>query len=262
MPRTRSPDSVEAERLFLNGMALSEIAKKLGKSERTIRRWRSIQKWGEEGKEKEEKCEEKKEECGEKKGDGDTGERRHGGQPGNQNALKHGGYSAVYWDTLDEEEKEIIETMPQDEEAILVNQIKLFTVRERRLMKAINQYREAKGGVYVSGITKFEERGKRADSAGKGLGQAPRTEKKTQKEGEQLKAKHCCIQIREASTADLTTRLEKELTSVQGRKTKAIDALARLRMEKQKSSGKTKDSELVQAWMKSILKARQEREKR
>ena len=47
--------------------------------------------------------------------------------------------------------------MPQDEEEILINQIALYTVRERRLMKAINKYRDSKGGVYVAGAIRFEK---------------------------------------------------------------------------------------------------------
>ena len=41
MPRARSPDSIEAEKLYKSGMALVDIAKKLGKPEGTVRRWRS-----------------------------------------------------------------------------------------------------------------------------------------------------------------------------------------------------------------------------
>lgn len=50
MPRARSPDSIEAEKLYKSGMALVDIAKKLGKPEGTVRRWKSTQKWDENGK--------------------------------------------------------------------------------------------------------------------------------------------------------------------------------------------------------------------
>ena len=52
MPRARSPDSIEAEKLYKSGMALVDIAKKLGKPEGTVRRWKSTQKWDENGKKK------------------------------------------------------------------------------------------------------------------------------------------------------------------------------------------------------------------
>lgn len=125
MPRARSPDSIEAEKLYKSGMALVDIAKKLGKPEGTVRRWKSTQKWDDNGKKKQGERSQKK------SGSEKASVRKRGGQPGNQNckgkqnakghgapkgtqnALKHGGYSAVYWDTLDEDEKELIETMPQ-----------------------------------------------------------------------------------------------------------------------------------------------------
>lgn len=45
MPRTRSPDSIEAEKLYKAGMSLADIARKLEKPEGTVRRWKSTQKW-------------------------------------------------------------------------------------------------------------------------------------------------------------------------------------------------------------------------
>ena len=45
LPRARSPDSIEAEKMFHDGMALVDIAKKLGKPEGTVRRWKSTQNW-------------------------------------------------------------------------------------------------------------------------------------------------------------------------------------------------------------------------
>lgn len=46
MARSRSPDSIEAEKLYHRGMSLVDIAKKLGKPEGTVRRWKSTQVWG------------------------------------------------------------------------------------------------------------------------------------------------------------------------------------------------------------------------
>ncbi len=63
----------------------------------------------------------------------------HGAPIGNQNATKHGAYSGVYWDFfLQDDEKDI--EIPEDEEAMLIEQIQLFSIRERRIMKAINKY--------------------------------------------------------------------------------------------------------------------------
>ena len=267
MPRARSPDSIEAEKLFHDGMALVDIAKKLGKPEGTVRRWKSTHKWEESSKKKEGERSQKKEkektnarkrggQPGNKNCKGKQNAKGHGAPPGTQNALKHGGYSAVYWDTLDDEEKELIETMPQDEEEMLLNQIMLFTVRERRIMKAINKYKDAKGGVYVSGVTKFEEKRTFKDDAEKELYESRVLDKVNK--GDRLPGEHYSMQTMTASTADLVARLEKELTSVQAQKTKAVDALAKLRMEKRKEAGESKGNELVRTWAESVIKARRE----
>ena len=152
--------------MFHDGMALVDIAKKLGKPEGTVRRWKSTQNWDGNSKKKQGERSQKDNasvrkrggQPGNKNSKGKQNAKGHGAPKGTQNALKHGGYSAVYWDTLDEDERELIESMPQDEEEILINQIALYTVRERRLMKAINKYRDSKGGVYVAGAIRFEKK--------------------------------------------------------------------------------------------------------
>ena len=63
-----------------------------------------------------------------------------------------------------------------------------------------------------------------------------------------------------SSSADLVTRLEKELTSVQSQKTKAVDALSKLRFEKEKIAGESKGNELVRTWAESVIKARREKD--
>lgn len=45
MPRSRSPDSIKAEKLYKQGMSLIEISKKMNKPASTIRRWKSTQNW-------------------------------------------------------------------------------------------------------------------------------------------------------------------------------------------------------------------------
>lgn len=45
MPRARCPESVKAEEMYQSGMALADIAKKIGRTERTIRRWKHNQGW-------------------------------------------------------------------------------------------------------------------------------------------------------------------------------------------------------------------------
>lgn len=45
MPRSRSPDSIKAEKMYKQGMNLVDIAKEIGKPPGTVRRWKSTQGW-------------------------------------------------------------------------------------------------------------------------------------------------------------------------------------------------------------------------
>lgn len=59
---------------------------------------------------------------------------------------------------MDEEEKELVDTVPKSEEDLLMDQIALLTVRERRIMKAINKYKDEKAGVYINNVVKRESK--------------------------------------------------------------------------------------------------------
>ena len=49
MARARSPGSIEAEKLYHDGMKLVDIAEKMGVPDSTVRRWKSTQKWDGDG---------------------------------------------------------------------------------------------------------------------------------------------------------------------------------------------------------------------
>lgn len=159
----------------------------------------------------------------------------NGGAPlGNKNALKHGGYSQIYWDTLDEEERELIETAERNEEELLMDQIKLLTVRERRLMQAISKYRKLeneKGGLAVSGVvTSHQKRTFSDDEEGK----AERKQYNALKQEKIEDGKISYLgydkytQTTTEAAYNIILRLERELTAVQSKKTKCIEALAAL----------------------------------
>ena len=69
---------------------------------------------------------------------------------------KHGGYVPVFMDALDSDEQELLESIPEDTELQLMEQIQLFSIRERRILKAINKYREQKGEVAVMDVNRSE----------------------------------------------------------------------------------------------------------
>ena len=148
--KTKSPEREKARKLYLKSDKTAknkEIAEKLGVSVSLVAKWKSQDKWDSEDLPKE-----KVKSKGKNKSKGKPGApfgnhnafANRGGPPlGSVNALKHGGYSQVYWDTIDEAERAMIQDMPEDEETMLLDQIKLFSVRERRIMQAIEK---VKGG--------------------------------------------------------------------------------------------------------------------
>ena len=180
-----------------------------------------------------------------------------GAPPGNKNALKHGGYSAVYWDSIDEDELDIVNGVPADEEELLLEQIALFSIRERRLLKAIAKYKDAQGGQYIAGVINFEDKRKFKDEEEEKLYTEIIMEKV--KNNDRLPGRQYSVQTSTSATIDLISRLERELTSVQAKKTKAIESLAKLRLEKQKIEGESKGNEFVRTWAENVLKSRRER---
>ena len=56
--------------------------------------------------------------------------------------------------------------------------------------------------------------------------------------------------------------LEAELTKVQKAKTKAIEALSRLRTESQKLENEEADNDIVKTWARKVLEARRQRDEK
>lgn len=140
MPRKLDERAVKAKEMYLNGKKLVEIASQLNLPEGTVRRWKSTYKWGSE------RSLNKSERSQRRKG-GQPGNRNavgHGGTgpPGNKNAVKTGEFETLFFDTLDQEEKRLLELVQPDKEQLLLQEIQLLTVRERRMLKRIDSLRE------------------------------------------------------------------------------------------------------------------------
>lgn len=138
----RAPDAriEQAEAMYRKGIKLVEIASQLNLPEGTVRRWKSTYKWGSE------RSLNKSERSQRRKG-GQPGNRNavgHGGTgpPGNKNAVKTGEFETLFFDTLDQEEKRLLELVQPDKEQLLLQEIQLLTVRERRMLKRIDSLRE------------------------------------------------------------------------------------------------------------------------
>ena len=140
MPRKLDERAVKAKEMYLNGKKLVEIASQLNLPEGTVRRWKSTFKWGSERSLK-------KSERSQRRKGGQPGNRNavgHGGTgpPGNKNAVKTGEFETLFFDTLNDEERELLEMVQPDKEQLLLQEIQLLTVRERRMLKRIDSLRE------------------------------------------------------------------------------------------------------------------------
>lgn len=207
----RAPDErqEQAKELFLQGMKLIDISKDLEVPVGTIRSWKKRYNW-------------------DKKSNATLHKRKRnvakakGGQPGNQNAIgNHGGaapegnknavttgeFETLLFDCLDPEEQRLAQAVPEDKQKLLMQEIQLLTVRERRMLKRINLLRMS---LDDSGASSGDETGLTVVSHKSGL--------EKDKETDLLEYRGKLGQIQ---------NIEDALTRVQARKQAAIDALHR-----------------------------------
>lgn len=256
--RAPTDDKVKAQILseYRNGAKPKSLSEKTGISINTIKSWIKRDKAKKPEPIESAPHKEKGAPSKRKKGAplGNKNAKGSGAPEGNQNALKHGGYAAVYWSALSDEEKEMIADAPTEEDALLIEQIQLFSVRERRLMLAIKKYTEAKGGQYVSGVTSFEEKRKFKDQEEEE--EYRKAVKKKVSNGDRLPGERHSIQTNTGATIDLISRLERELTSVQSKKTKSIAELAKLRLQRKMLQEGDKKNEVVDDWIAGVMEGK------
>ena len=278
MPKAPNENRAKAKQMFEDGMALVEIAGQLGISEGTVRSWKSREGWG--GKKK--KGQKKTNAALQKNGATlhsqtmATPKKKRGAPSGNKNCkgkknakgnsgnpdptpppLRHGGYSNAYWNVLSDEEKEMIMEIHSEPEMIYMDQVKLLSVREHRLMKAINKYREMEfqkegiGGLYISGTVQIQQKRSFKNAAEEAVYNEMVREKI--EKGERMPGERYTLQTHTQATIDLIARLERELSYVQGQKTKALDSLTKFRFERQKIESASVGNDVVDDWINAIL---------
>lgn len=140
MARAPDPRIEQAKAMYLEGRKLVEIASQLNLPEGTVRRWKSTHKWDNERSDK------KSERSKRKKG-GQPGNKNAVGNDGgapeqNKNAVKTGEFESLFFNTLDQEEKQLIGMIQLDKEQLLLQEIQLLTVRERRMLNRIEYLKQ------------------------------------------------------------------------------------------------------------------------
>ena len=201
----RAPDArmKQARDLFLEGKKMIEISELLKIPEGTIRSWKNRYDWDNATLQKRKR----------------NVAKRKGGQPGNKNALGAGApeknknavttgeFETLLFDCLNLEEQRLVQAVPEDKQALLMQEIQLLTVRERRMLKRIELLRNAAN---EENKLAAGETGMTAVGHKKGL------EKDKETDLFEYRGKLGQIQ-----------NIEDALTRVQARKQAAIDALHR-----------------------------------
>ena len=255
MPRQPNKKIAEAEKLYKSGMKMVDIAKQLEVPEGTVRRWKHDKDWDGSGKKKQS-------ERSDKEDDKKANVRKRGAPKGNQNAVggkgnpnpnttKHGAYRAVFMDALDEDEQELVDMVPEDEEELLIEQIQLFSIRERRILMAIKKYRKQKGDVSVA--DHYQSNSKRSFKNAKEKQLYEKRIREKVNNGERLPGEAYSTQTHTTNKDFIIARLEQELSSVQNKKTKAIEALSKIRLERLKLEKEDAGKEVVDDWISAVL---------
>lgn len=144
MPRPRSPNRGKALQLWLDSdkkRPLKDIAAELQVSEEQVRKWKNQDKWDKVTlpKMKSNVTKHKGGQPGNKNAVGHGGT----GPPGNKNAVKTGEFESLFFDTLSPDEQALIQSMPKDKGELLLQEIQLMTVRERRMLQRVNDLKQA-----------------------------------------------------------------------------------------------------------------------
>lgn len=129
MPRKPDDRIEQARELYLKGLKLVDISRRLDLPEGTVRRWKSTYKWDNERSEKQ----------------SERSDKNKGGQPGNKNASGHGAPKknsnaekhGLFRKYLPEEAFSIIQEMPEEPLDVLWDQIQIAyaaIIRSQQIM--------------------------------------------------------------------------------------------------------------------------------
>ena len=142
MARPRNPNQDRAYEIYKEhdgNITNREIATILGEDEKVVAVWKSRGKWN--------VVQQSKKSCTTKAKGGQPGNKNavgHGGTgpPGNKNAVTTGEFETLFFDTLEDDERLLIGMIQPDKEKLLFQEIQLLTVRERRMLKRIEDLRD------------------------------------------------------------------------------------------------------------------------
>ena len=183
---------------YKKGMKYKEIAEKHKVSISTVKSWAS-RYWKQKG------CNPKEKVATKKKKGAPIGNKNATGPPGNKNAVTTGEFENIFFDTLEKDELNLIKSIELEKRKLLEQEIQLLTVRERRMLKRIDDLKKSKEVVMDT-----ETHGTQGDSE--------------------------VSLVNYESTLNKIQNIEEALTRVQDKKQKAIDTLHKFEMDELKAN--------------------------
>lgn len=165
---------------------------------------------------------------------GNQNAKGHGAPPRNRNNYKHGIYETIWWETLSAEEWLMIAKMPCIEEVELLNQIRLLSIRERRVLQYIHQI-----------ATLHHEDYRKAE-----------TKRTSQIDGNIVKGQvqnHREKTVNYPAPFEVQIKAEAELTRIQEQKTRCIELLHNIRLAQRRYEEGEADDALVDDWIHAVL---------
>lgn len=147
--------------------------------------------------------------------------------PKNNSRAGKGPYATLILEGLTEEEREIFYSKGKSPEEQIQEEINLLTIREYRILKTLNEYRDK--NEYKAKEIQIGEKSSYINEKGKKV----RVEKHID------------------NSINIILRLEAELTKIQGKKSASIEKLAKLKLDKGKAEN---DEDLMSIWLDGIKK--------
>lgn len=135
MARAPNEKVEQAKSLYDKGLKLIEISSQLNIPEGTVRSWKNRYHW--DCNVAKEKRNVAKKRGGQLKNKNAVGNAGGAAPPENKNAVKTGEFETLFFDCLEPEEQKLIQAVQPDKEQLLLQEIQLLTVRERRMLKRI-----------------------------------------------------------------------------------------------------------------------------
>lgn len=141
----------QAKKMYEDGLSYKKISETLDIPINTIKSWRKRYKWIRGGATQPSNRGAPK---GNRNAVGAAGNRHASAPKKNKNAVKTGEYETIFADTLTPEEKAIYSNMDNDPSFILLDEIRILRIRQRRMM---NRIKEAEKSLADSEVRKLQQ---------------------------------------------------------------------------------------------------------